>query len=66
MPGQLAAPDGRVERAGEVDPRQLAVGVVGAVAGGEQVARREVGVGAVIEGAGGGGGVGHVLSALSP
>jgi len=29
------------------------------VAGREQVARREVGAGAVVEGAGGGGGVGH-------
>src|SRR5690606_12041747 len=49
---QLAPPDRRVERAREVDPRQLGVGVVGGVAGGEQLARREVGAGAVVEGAG--------------
>jgi hypothetical protein len=56
---QLAPPDRRVERAREVNPRQLAVRVVGSEAGREQVARREVGAGAVLEGAGGGGGVGH-------
>jgi len=60
-PGQLAAPDRRVERAREGDPRLLAVGVVGGVAGREQVVRREVGARAVVEGAGGVDGVGHGL-----
>ena len=57
--GQLAPPDRRIERAGEVDPRQLAVGVVGGEAGREKVAHGEVGAGAVVEGAGGVAGVGH-------
>src|SRR5690606_22964939 len=56
---QLAAPDRRVERAGEVDPRQLAVGVVRSEARREQVARSELGAGAVVERAGRVLGVGH-------
>src|SRR5690606_32509731 len=59
FPGQLAAPDRGVERAREVNPRQLAVGVVGGVAGGEPVVRCEGGAGALVEGAGGVAGVGH-------
>src|SRR5690606_26276464 len=56
---QLTPPCRRIERAGEVDPRQLAVGVVGGEAGREQIPRREIGAGAVVEGAGGVFGVSH-------
>ncbi|AKM06259.1 hypothetical protein AM2010_170 [Pelagerythrobacter marensis] len=47
--GQFTPPDRRVDRTGKVNPRQLSVGVVGGEAGREQVARREIGAGAVVE-----------------
>src|SRR5690606_8887954 len=50
---QLATPDRRVERAREIDPRQLAAGVVGGPSGYQQVADGKVRAGAVVERAGG-------------
>src|SRR5262249_31076025 len=48
--GQLGAPDGRVQRAGEIDPRCLFPrAVIGAVANPDQISRFQVGSGAVIE-----------------
>src|SRR5690606_38709087 len=46
-------PDRRVERAREIDPRQLAAGVVGGPSGYQQVADGKVRAGAVVERAGG-------------
>src|SRR5687768_12546582 len=57
--GQLAAPDGRVQSGGEVDPGQPPLAVIGVEAGLEQIARLQVGAGAVVEGRGGVGGIGH-------
>lgn len=53
-PGQLGAPDRRLERAGQIDPgRILPRAIVGGMAGGDQVAGAQVRAGAVI--------IGHVV-----
>src|SRR5690606_32053476 len=59
-PGELTAPDRCVQRAGEINPGQLAFTVVGIEARGEQVAHPKVGAGAMVEGRAGVDGVGHL------